>query len=169
MIFLSYSCGYLQMYVVVGVYVHVNNQGQRSRKQELMWHSPPSNFGEFQKIVYDTIIIIVFLPQYTRSPTCWCTVRVDWKSMTSLLQSGHKPYPSERYDTRHYIMVKVVRCLYALRWYGRGRHTYTHTHTHTLTHTHRCMHCLVKVLWACVMLTILPLLSTSRNKWSKVG
>ena len=30
---------------VVGVYV--NNQGQRSRKQELIWHSPPSNFGEF--------------------------------------------------------------------------------------------------------------------------
>ena len=28
---------------VVGVYV--NNQGQRSRKQELIWHSPPSNFG----------------------------------------------------------------------------------------------------------------------------
>lgn len=50
-----YTCTYhmLQFFLsgishgstVVGVYV--NNQGQRSRKQELIWHSPPSYFGEF--------------------------------------------------------------------------------------------------------------------------
>ena len=32
------------LFVVVGVYV--NSQGCRSRKQEILWHSPPASFGK---------------------------------------------------------------------------------------------------------------------------
>ena len=103
----------------------------------------------------------IYLLQYTRSPTCWCTVRVEWRFMTSHRQSGYRPYPWERY---------IVTCgkgsHNAVVWCGTGSsHTFTLPHN---AHTHRCMHCHLKVLWACAMLTILPLSSTSRNKWNKV-
>ena len=36
---------------VVGVFV--NREGRRSRKQELLWHSAPTSFGELSK--YDAL------------------------------------------------------------------------------------------------------------------
>lgn len=83
----SFYLVFLCTCTVVGVYV--NNQGQRSRKQELIWHSPPSNFGEFnqKKIIENAIFAndCVFFTAVYKEPylLVYCESGVEVYDITS--------------------------------------------------------------------------------------
>ncbi len=52
------SWKYMNLYLMISVFlslvvgVYVNGQGCRSRKQEILWHSPPASFGNIHTYVH---------------------------------------------------------------------------------------------------------------------
>lgn len=100
-----------------------------------------------KKIIENAVFgcLYVFVLQCTRSPTCWSTVRADWRSMTSRQQSGHKHYPSERCVCNTECVVKVVTlpffCI-MIRYRVVMRKIYFLSRVYSIAHTHIQMHAL---------------------------
>ena len=52
----------LSLRLVVGIFVNIN--GCRTRKQELLWHSPPNNISEFSLTLNRMSILLLFITVY---------------------------------------------------------------------------------------------------------